>query len=140
NITAILVPQSLRAPVADLPILTQVGQRDSVTVVIPTRDRPEMLTRCVAAVFDAVGPDDEVIVVDSGSRNAAAVAAAAQPATAIRCDLPGVCRARNAGWKAARSDIVLFADDDVRVDADWVDAFVTCFDAHPETAFVTGRI
>lgn len=115
--------------------------RIPATVVIPTRDRPHMLERCLRSVMAAVAPGDEIVVVDSASRDeAVALTAAAAGARVIRCDLPGVDRARNAGWRAAAHDMILFVDDDVTVDRDWANALVLALDAHPEISFVTGRI
>lgn len=114
----------------------------SVSVVIPSRDRPEMLARCLASVRQSLRPGDELVVVDSASHDAAAVAgvAARFDARLIRCDEPGVDLARNAGWPATSHPIVLFADDDVVVDPGWVDAFCGCARRHPESAFLTGWI
>jgi glycosyltransferase involved in cell wall biosynthesis len=119
-----------------------------VSVVIPTRDRPDRLTRCLKSVRAALTEGDELVVVDSASLDAAAVAAAAEGAAGaaggvdrlVRCALPGVGRARNAGWRAARHELVLFTDDDVVVDAAWADALASCLDAQPGAGFVTGRI
>jgi glycosyltransferase involved in cell wall biosynthesis len=111
-------------------------------VVVPTRDRPEQLERCLRSVRAALRDDDELIVVDSASRGAAAVAAvvARSGARLVRCTLPGVDRARNAGWRAAGHDVVLFTDDDVVVDQNWRDALAATVAAHPEAGFVTGRV
>ena len=106
--------------------------RAPCSVVLPTRDRPEMLRRAVASITDALAPGDELLVVDSCS--------ATPIPGAISVDAPGANRARNAGWRAARHEVVLFVDDDVTVDRGWADAFVAAMDAHPEAAFVTGRI
>lgn len=118
------------------------GGSDGVTVVIPTRDRPELLATCLASVRRAVRDGDEVVVVDSASRDAAAVAAVAtgHGAVVVRCERPGVGRARNAGWRAASRPLVLFTDDDVAVDSGWRDAMTACFRDHPDAAFVTGRV
>jgi GT2 family glycosyltransferase len=119
-----------------------VSSRPRVAVVVPTRDRQEMLARCLASVRAALGEGDELVVVDSASRDAAAVARVAHDhgARLVRCDEPGVDRARNAGWRTVDAPFVLFTDDDVVVDAGWADAFARCLSEHPETAFVTGRV
>jgi glycosyltransferase involved in cell wall biosynthesis len=111
-----------------------------VTVVVATRDRPEQLNRCLASVQVALGPDDEVVVVDSASRDdrTAAVATAAG-ARVVRAELPGTSRARNLGWRAASHPLVAFTDDDVEVTADWLDAMAASLTA-PGRRWVTGWV
>jgi len=111
------------------------------TIIVPTRDRPEMLGRALATLAAARRPGDEMIVVDSASVTpATADVARAHGATVVRCDLPGVNRARNAGWRAAAHDLLLYADDDVTVDAGWAEGLAAALEAHPTAAFVAGRI
>jgi glycosyltransferase involved in cell wall biosynthesis len=117
--------------------------RPPVTIVIPTRDRPTMLARCLGTVLASAGGDDEVIVVDSASTDPEVALTAARAGTQVRllrCDRPGVDRARNVGWRAGHHDIVVFVDDDVMVDRGWATAIVTPFVDRPEISFVTGRI
>jgi glycosyltransferase involved in cell wall biosynthesis len=113
-----------------------------VSVVIPTRDRPEQLATCLAAVRAAVGEADEVIVVDSASRRADAVAATVTSYDAVlrRVELPGASRARNAGWQAARHDVVVSTDDDCLPHAGWADAYAARFRDEPELTFLWGPV
>jgi GT2 family glycosyltransferase len=97
--------------------------------VVPTRDRPEHLARCVAALRADLGPDDELLVVDSASRT--------RIAGALRCELPGAARARNAGWRAAGHELVAFVDDDVEVLPGWATAMTT---ALAGAAWVAGAV
>lgn len=117
-------------------------ERVPVSIVVPSRDRPERLRNCLTSVRAAMGPDDELIVVDSASVREQDVkeAVAGLADRLVRLERPGVNRARNAGWQAARHDVVLFTDDDVVVDPGWADAFARAVAAHPEAGFVTGRI
>jgi glycosyltransferase involved in cell wall biosynthesis len=96
----------------------------------------------LTALRAALAPDDELIVVDSASRDPDGVATAATEAGAalVRCDKPGVNRARNAGWRRARHDVVLFTDDDVVVDPGWADALARAVRAGLGPGFVTGRV
>jgi GT2 family glycosyltransferase len=114
----------------------------AVTVVVPTRDRPGQLTSCLASVRAALRDSDELVVADSASIDAAAVAEVARAAGAIvvRCERPGVGRARNAGWRVGTHEIVLFTDDDVVVDAGWRDALAAAVAADDRVGFVTGRV
>lgn len=58
----------------------------------------------------------------------------------VRCELPGVNRARNAGWRAGSRPVVLFTDDDVVVEAGWRDALAGAVTADSALGFVSGRI
>lgn len=118
--------------------------REPVTVVVASRDRPEMVDRCLASVRAALAPQDELVLVDSAS---GPVAAAAYAETAsryggrlVRVDRPGVNLARNHGWRAGTAPFVLFTDDDVEVEPGWADAYVASFTTHPEAAFLTGWV
>ena len=110
-----------------------------VAVVLPTRDRPELLDTALRSLRASLGQTDELVVVDSASRDAAAVArvAARHGARLLRCAQPGVDRARNLGWRATTAPLVLFVDDDVTVDPGWADGFRA---ALREVCFATGRI
>lgn len=100
-----------------------------------------MLSACLAALRAEIGDGDEIVVVDSASvaREEVAKVAAQSGARLVRCDQPGASLARNAGWRAARHELIAFVDDDVCVRKGWVDAMVAAFDDEP-VGFVTGRV
>lgn len=104
----------------------------SLTVIVPTRDRPAQLRGCLAALAPQLRPQDELLVVDSASRTP--VTCGAQ---VLRLELPGASRARNAGWRAASRALVAFLDDDVRVAPGWRDAVDP---AVAGVAFACGRV
>lgn len=101
-----------------------------------------MLGRCLAAVQQALGPDDEVLVVDSASADARAVAAVAGEAgaTLVREDLPGASRARNAGWRAARHELVALTDDDCLPDPGWLTAYAAASASDEGATFFWGAV
>jgi GT2 family glycosyltransferase len=98
-------------------------------VVVPTRDRPAHLARCVAALRAELGEGDELLVVDSASR--------VPVAGALRCQRPGASLARNTGWRAARHDLIAFVDDDVEVQSGWAEAMVAGL---TDSAWVAGAV
>ena len=116
--------------------------RPPLSIVVPTRNRPQMLRRALESVRAALGPDDELVVVDSASDDPEATEAVAAEfgARVVRCSRPGETVARNAGWQAARHELVAYCDDDVWVDGGWADAFASAIGRDPRTAFVTGRV
>lgn len=95
------------------------------TVVVPTRDRPEHLRACLDALASV--PATEIIVVDDGSADAAAVAAVVagrEGVRLLRAGGHGPAAARNLGAAAASADVVCFTDDDCRPRAGWVCSLV----------------
>jgi GT2 family glycosyltransferase len=119
----------------------------AVSIVVPTRDRPRRLDECLRRLVAAARAGDEIVVVDSASADAAAVAGVVAAyesgpvaARLVRLDEPGASRARNAGWRAARSDVVVFVDDDVSVEDGWRDALVAPLGGSSDVAFVAGRM
>lgn len=94
--------------------------RLTVTVVVPVRDRPQALDRCLGSL----GRDHPVVVVDDGSTDPAAVAAACahHGAGLVRRAVPGgPAAARNAGLAEVATDLVAFVDSDCQVPPGWVD-------------------
>jgi mycofactocin system glycosyltransferase len=110
---------------------------DGVTVVIPVRDRPAALARCLAGCRGL-----RVIVVDDGSTGERAVAAAAADAGARCLRLPvsvGPGAARNAGLAAVATPLVAFVDSDCVPRPGWLDPLLGHF-ADPAVAAVGPRI
>jgi GT2 family glycosyltransferase len=52
----------------------------------------------------------------------------------------GLSHARNRGIREASGDIIAFTDDDVRVDAGWLQNIAKAFDEYPDAACVGGKI
>lgn len=112
-----------------------------ISVVVPSRDRPRLLTACLVTLRAALTPRDELIVVDSASSDGRTEQVAHEyGATYIRCDEPGASRARNAGWRRARHAVVAFVDDDIRVAPGWARAVAAEAAESPDAAFITGRV
>lgn len=113
----------------------------TLSVVVATRDRPQMLEGCLLSLGNSMGPEDELIVVDSASRSTSTqVIAEARNARVIRCSNPGTSLARNVGWRAARGSWIAFVDDDVRVDPHWATALHAVAEQAPHLSFLTGRL
>jgi glycosyltransferase involved in cell wall biosynthesis len=95
----------------------------AVSVVVPTRDRPAALERCLSALARQTAPGLEIIVVDDGSDDPAAVrtvvARTAPAARLIRGTGEGPAAARNIGVRAATGAVVCFTDDDCMPQPDW---------------------
>lgn len=104
-------------------------------VVMPTRDRPGDLERALAALSrQETARAWELVVVDDGSVPPARVPGGA----VVRLEGGGPGPARNAGWRHATADVVLFTDDDVEPDPTWVEAALAFLEAHPDHVGVEG--
>jgi glycosyltransferase involved in cell wall biosynthesis len=90
--------------------------------MVPTRDRPAKLERCLKALEG----QSEIVVVDDGSVEEELIASITAEAGAklVRLEGRGPAAARNAGVAAAEGEIVCFTDDDCEPAAGWVGALV----------------
>ena len=84
------------------------------SVVIPTRDRPEMLAGALASALGQRDVDLEIIVIDDGSSPPAGDSVSAtERVRVMRHEAPrGVSAARNTGIDTARAPWIAFLDDD----------------------------
>jgi glycosyltransferase involved in cell wall biosynthesis len=115
-----------------------------MSVVVPTRGRPEYLARCLSALADADYPGErfEVIVVNDGDdqRVARAVSSAADRLTTTLA-VParsGPSIARNTGAREARGRYLAFTDDDCEPSPGWLPALERTLTAE-DGAAVGGR-
>lgn len=111
----------------------------TMTVAVCTRDRPDDLARCLAAIDRLPDDGQEVVVVDSCSHGdeTRAVVAAHPRVRYVREARPGLDRARNRAMREARHAVVAFTDDDAAPDPEWLRALRRSF-ADPRTLCVTG--
>ena len=112
------------------------------SVVIPSRDRPAQLKRCLAALSAIEPPAGgfEVIVVDDGSRAPYAPGEFPRdlPIRWLRRDGGGPGQARNAGVVEALGTFVALTDDDCAPAADWLARLGAALRRRPD-ALVGGR-
>lgn len=80
-------------------------ERPRISVVVPTRDRPQELQRCLAALEAQSVPAEVVVVEDADGR--------------------GPAWARNEGVRRARGEVICFTDDDCAPFPGWVKALTT---------------
>ncbi len=120
--------------------MTATAHSPSCTVVICTRDRPELLDRCLDAVMRLHYPRFNVLVVDNA------------PTTTDSRDVskrwnvryvleptPGLSRARNRGARSTGTEIVAYLDDDSVPEIDWLTCLAPAFTT-PTVMAAAGRI
>lgn len=96
--------------------MADLDRAPAVSVVIPTRNRPQQLLRAVGSVCAQTREDLELLVVDDGSAADVGPVLAALGDARLRLlrhdRRRGACAARNTGIAAARGRLVALLDDD----------------------------
>lgn len=115
--------------------------RQTVSVVLCTRDRPVQLRRALAALSRLDPPPGEVVVVDNAPRTGATQQVVVQfPGVRRVVEVrPGLSRARNTGVAASAGEIIAFTDDDAEVWPSWAQHLAGAF-TDPEVMVVTGLV
>lgn len=117
-----------------------VVERDLVTVVTPTRRRPDKLRRAIDSVLAQRYPRWELVVVDDGDDAGKSVVADVGDERISYHRIPhgGACAARNVALERARGSIIAYLDDDNTLDPGWLHAVVWAFHQHPEHQVLYG--
>lgn len=117
------------------------GRPPTLAVVIPTRDRPELLADCLSTLTHQTVSDFELLVVDDGSCTPIDLLVKDVDAS-FRChrqDPRGLNAARNAGSALTTAPIVAYLDDDTLVSPGWAQAVTAAF-ATTGCAGLAGRV
>jgi O-antigen biosynthesis protein len=111
----------------------------SFSVVICTREHPELLNRQLESIAKLDYPNYEVIVVDNApeTNRTRKTCAKFDFVRYVLEPRKGLDFARNAGLAAARNEIVAYTDDDAVVEPGWLSALGQAY-ADPTVACVTG--
>jgi GT2 family glycosyltransferase len=116
--------------------------RPTISIVVPTRNRPAQLKRCLDALvrIDTSNPFEVVVVDDGGTPEVSTQdVIALKDVEILRQDRAGPAAARNAGATAASGDYIAFVDDDCEVAHGWLAALEDALAANPRAA-VAGRV
>ncbi len=120
-----------------------------LTLLIPTFNRSRELLRALDSVAaQRLDPALwECIIIDNASTDDTAEVverfAAEHPTLHLRRvyePTPGVSHARNRGLREATTELIASIDDDERINANFLAAYLDFFDAHPEASVAGGRI
>jgi O-antigen biosynthesis protein len=119
-----------------------------VSIIIPTRDRRELLQTAVDGVLQRTTyPSLEVIIVDNGSRDAAALSYLAEVIAdrrvrVVRDDGPfNYAAINNRAVAAARGELVCLLNNDTEViHDDWLSQMVALLQQQPQVAVVGAKL
>ncbi len=105
------------------------GRWPSVTVIVPTRDAPAEVSRCLASLFSRTTyPSFSVLLVDNGTSDPDALRLFEEyPVEVLPFDEPfNFSRANNLGVAHARSEQVVFLNNDTEIRTpEWLEALVS---------------
>lgn len=139
-------PRRLRAALsllADVPELlgeTPADDAPTISVVVPTRERPLRLAACLRSLSALRETPLEILVVDNApSESTRSVAESFPGVRYVAEPRVGSSAARNTGVSHCRGELVAFVDDDETVHPDWLGRLRSGF-ADPEVALVTGLV
>ena len=120
-----------------------------LSLIIPTHNRSERLIAALESVIrqDLPAADWECVVVSNNSTDDTVARfgdfAARYPGLNLRLvteDGPGVSYARNRGIAETSAPLLVFIDDDERINPGCLRAYADFFDAHPDAVVAGGRI
>jgi glycosyltransferase involved in cell wall biosynthesis len=111
-----------------------------VSVVIPTLDEEENLPRCLESLKPQLGPEDEVIVVDGGSKDDTIQIARAYGCRILVKEDSSIGEARNIGTMEAVNEIVVSTDADAIPPEGWLDKIKVNFDKDEDLVVLWGTI
>jgi O-antigen biosynthesis protein len=139
----IAAPEAPRCTVAREALLDRAPR---ASVVIVTRGRPQRVLRTARSIAAGSYPKDryEVIVVDTPEQGTPPLSfepdalGESLPLRVLVEPEPGISRARNAGLREASGEFVVFADDDVDVDRDWLASLIAGFGLGDRVDAVSG--
>jgi len=116
----------------------------STSLIIPSRNRPELLLATVRSILEGDEIPTELIIVDqSDARDPTLTTLATDCSCEIRylwTESVGVSRARNIGIAAAQHNILAFTDDDIAVTSTWFGALIRALLCAGPRGVVSGRV
>ena len=122
----------------ELTHLTQ-GESRRASIVVPVRNRPDLLARTLETLLaqDVPSSEFEIVICDDGSTDdiqSVAARFASEPTRVCLERQPqlGPAAARNLGVRCSNAPIVIFIDSDVIVDCSAVRRLIEALDSHPD--------
>src|SRR5580698_8025511 len=125
----------------------------SVCVIIPTKNRPADLQRVVRSVLSQTAGPQALVIVDQSRDEESRRRVEAELLNADRqcggrwklvyihdTEITGLAMARNRAMEIADGSIWLFLDDDVVLEADFLEQLLAVYRDHPDADGVSGII
>ena len=117
--------------------------QNNASVIIVAYNGFHYLEGCLRSVLDELGPGNEVIVVDNASTDGSAdfVAERYRQARLVRnTDNRGFAAANNQGAALASGEVLVFLNQDTRVEAGWLQALVEALGVGDTVGLTTSQV
>jgi len=118
-----------------------------VSIVICTWNRAALLAdtlEVLSRIRVPSGVEWECLIVNNGctdtTNDVIASFAQSMPLRGLFEPTPGLSRARNHAVREARGDLILFTDDDIHVDREWMAAYIAAAARWPQASYLGGVI
>ena len=112
-----------------------------LSFVIPAHNEERYLGKCLDSIFKSIGndPEIEVIVVDNNSTDRTREVALGYPKVRLVEERkPGANSARQAGYLAAKADLIANVDADTMLTPGWVENALRTFEKNPKLICLSG--
>jgi GT2 family glycosyltransferase len=120
------------------------GNLPEMSVVLSTRDRSGMASRCIASILENHAINFELLVVDQSADHSLKLLlqefAADSRLRYLAAPILGLSAGRNFGIGQARSDLIACTDDDCRVPTDWLEQMKAALMVDSRIAAVYGNM
>jgi GT2 family glycosyltransferase len=112
------------------------------SVVLATKNRPELAARCLESILALDYPNFEVVVVDSSeeSETKDLIEDRFREVNYVANSSGRVCVAKSRGASAAKGIYMAFTDDDAEVDQHWLSELVLALQSSTRVACATGLV
>ncbi|MBI5370243.1 glycosyltransferase family 2 protein [Candidatus Uhrbacteria bacterium] len=112
----------------------------TISVIIPTYQHEQTLSRCLDSLLAQSRTADEIIVIDDGSTDATQelLARYRSRVQSYYQTNQGAPAARNAGAAHSHGDLLLFCDADIQADSHLLKEMEQALQSHPQAAYAYG--
>ncbi|MFQ5716239.1 MAG: glycosyltransferase family 2 protein [Nitrospinales bacterium] len=116
-----------------------------ISVLIATRNRPQLLAECVSSLLRNTRQPEEIVLIDQSDPSSplGGIPHFHSQRTKLRYEkMPplGKSAAVNRALQISCGDFLAFADDDVQADETWLERFEALATQYPEVAMFCGRV
>ena len=116
-----------------------------ISVLIVTKNRPQILRKCLKSIRDQILLPSQIVVIDNGDdRETKETINDFTKTSQIKVDYfqekrQGEAFARNMALRKAVNEILVFIDDDCIANKNWLKTIVEHFQAYPDTEAIVGK-